>query len=271
MIASQMRIFRPQKPKAPTPKSPGIVDASLGIGTTVGSRDLSARIEPYTFGHSSTPPPIPYPASHQPRSASNSSPHVPSAHQDAALVTPNSGKMDGSMGPPLAPGRRHSLRATSSEEERWVMINDNPVDSRSSSIASLMPGGAAAPYNSPAFTQTSTTVPNPNAGVQQQHHPASPVPQQQQRTASNATRRPPNSSTPRPEQQQQALNSAQSPPKSNGHPQHPDRSHLENQEREGSIHSQQEKGWTRGLFGATGGGKEREREANAELMRMIGE
>lgn len=263
-----MRIFRTQKPKAPTPKSPGIVDASMGIGTTVGSRDLSARIEPYTFGHSSTPPPIPYPAAHQPRSASNSSPHVP----DVASV-PTSGKPDGSMAPPPAPGRRHSLRATSSEEERWVMVHDNPIDSRSSSIASLMPGGAAAPYNSPAFTQTSTTVPNANTGVQQQqqHHPASPIqPQQQQRTTAGATRRPPNSSTPRPEQQQQALNSAQSPPKSNGHPQHVERTHYENQEREGSIHSQQDKSWTRGLFGTTGSGKEREREANAELMRMIG-
>jgi len=38
--------------------------------------------------------------------------------------------------------------------------------------------------------------------------------------------------------------------------------------REGSIHSQQEKGWARGFFGGVTAGKEK--EANAELMRMIG-
>jgi hypothetical protein len=37
--------------------------------------------------------------------------------------------------------------------------------------------------------------------------------------------------------------------------------------REGSIHSQQDRSWTRGLFGAATG---KEKEANAELMRMIG-
>lgn len=49
-----------------------------------------------------------------------------------------------------------------------------------------------------------------------------------------------------------------------------DRAFVESQEniREGSIHSQQEKSWTRNFFGNSGGGKEK--EANAELMRMIG-
>lgn len=46
---------------------------------------------------------------------------------------------------------------------------------------------------------------------------------------------------------------------------------MESQEniREGSIHSQQEKSWSRNL-NLFGGAKDKDKEANAELMRMIG-
>ncbi|KAG8845429.1 hypothetical protein FRB91_001758 [Serendipita sp. 411] len=208
--SQQMKLFRkPQKPI--TPRSPGTMDVGNGPGNGnsggiagVLSRaggDLSSRIEPYTFPSSSPPPALQQ--HHHQSSRSGSNPLQQTSSHDTLGTVTGPGVVAAAVSGPradplMSSTRRNSLRARPSEDERWVMVDDSTMESRSSSIASLIPAGAAAPYNSPGFTQTTTVVPS------------------------------------------------------------------------GSIHSQHKDGWARNLFGGTGGGKEREKEANVELVRMIG-
>jgi hypothetical protein len=149
LIAIQMKLFRSQKPKPSASKSPALQDDT----------DLSTRIDP--FPYTTSIPPI-----HQQRALAS----IPPDTRNDAILT--------------VPPRHQSLRARSSSEDPWIVINDS--------------------------------VANP------------PM----------------------------------------------DTALMENQEnvREGSIHSQQEKSWTSklNLFGGTGAARDKEKEDNAELMRMIG-
>jgi hypothetical protein len=154
-MAVQMKLFRSQKPKPSAPRSPAPQDGTRGV-------DLSTRIEPFPY--------------------TTSIPVVTPIHQQRALASiPPDARNDAIL---TAPPRRQSLRARSSSEDPWIVIND-----------------------SVAYPPMDTAL-------------------------------------------------------------------MESQEnvREGAIHSQQEKSWTRNLnlFGGTGGARDKEKEANAELMRMIG-
>ncbi|KAG8830378.1 hypothetical protein FRC18_008187 [Serendipita sp. 400] len=286
--SQQMKLFRkPQKPI--TPRSPGTMDVGNGPGNGnsggiagVLSRaggDLSSRIEPYTFPSSSPPPALQQ--HHHQSSRSGSNPLQQTSSHDTLGTVTGPGVVAAAVSGPradplMSSTRRNSLRARPSEDERWVMVDDSTMESRSSSIASLIPAGAAAPYNSPGFTQTTTVVPSsttPNA------LPTSPLQRPQQPSSAPAmqNKRPPNSTTPRPEQQQQQpLPQSQPQPQPQPQSQQPPsqgyangQSHLADPD-SGSIHSQHKDGWARNLFGGTGGGKEREKEANVELVRMIG-
>ncbi|KAG8749434.1 hypothetical protein FRC14_001378, partial [Serendipita sp. 396] len=286
--SQQMKLFRkPQKPI--TPRSPGTMDVGNGPGNGnsggiagVLSRaggDLSSRIEPYTFPSSSPPPALQQ--HHHQSSRSGSNPLQQTSSHDTLGTVTGPGVVAAAVSGPradplMSSTRRNSLRARPSEDERWVMVDDSTMESRSSSIASLIPAGAAAPYNSPGFTQTTTVVPSsttPNP------LPTSPIPRAQQPSSAPAmpNKRLPNSTTPRPEQQQQQpLPQSQPQPQPQPQSQQPPsqgyangQSHLADPD-SGSIHSQHKDGWARNLFGGTGGGKEREKEANVELVRMIG-
>ncbi|KAG8814040.1 hypothetical protein FRC17_001310 [Serendipita sp. 399] len=283
-----MKLFRTGKTKPITPRSPGMMEGGNGPGngntssnnsggiagvlSRAGGGDLSSRIEPYTFP-SSSPPPAP-PQHHHQQSRSGPNTLQQTSSLDTLGAVAGAGVVGaasaGARADPMISNRRNSLRARPSEDERWVMVDDSNGESRSSSIASLIPTGAAAPYNSPGFTQTTSVVAptNPSNTL-----PTSPIQRPQQPPI--GVKRPPNPSTPRPEQQQQQLAPQSQPqlqPQSQPQPQPQalsnGQSHLVDPDN-GSIHSQHKEGWARGFFGGTGSGKEREKEANVELVRMI--
>ena len=303
LINHQMKLFRNQKPSKQTPSSSNTSRSPPLSADGPSLRDLSSRIEPYTLGSPSPPPSSATPI----HSALHSHRQGHQQHGGTNSGISSSGIMP-SGDPDLS--RRHSMRARPSQEDPWVVVNtsttpnQDPVDSRSSSIASLMQPslgatGATAPYISTHFIHQQHQQrdgSNSNIGSGNASNPtiSSPSPSlpPQSRTAPAKQRPPPTSTTPQPNSQQQIQQQqqqqqqppqppphAQSPPKMNGQQPYPDDGLYVNgniyasksigqAQEEGSIHSQQEKSWTRVLFGSAN--TRREKEANAELLRMIG-
>lgn len=289
-----MKLFRNQKPKGQSatfaPRSPP--PSSLDSPGLRGG-DLSGRIEPYTFGNPSPP------AQTQNRASNHHhQQHVIPGSIDSSTLSPerrHSMRARPSVEDPWVVVNDPQANVESRSASIASLMQ--PV---------LGATGVTAPYISTQFIQQrererEPPLSNP-ASTMSASHPPSPNPPPQSRTPQlnmNKQRPPPSSSTPQPnlEQQQQQQqwqqqlqpqtqqpqpppSGAQAPQQMNGlvlqpHPEDVGAYAMgnggaygnTNGGREGSIHSQQDRSWTRGLFGAATG---KEKEANAELMRMIG-
>ncbi|KIM29300.1 hypothetical protein M408DRAFT_121993 [Serendipita vermifera MAFF 305830] len=249
------QLFRNPKPtkrdptysNAPRPPPPSSAGTSILHGG-----DVSSRIQPYRFGTPSPPPPA---------SATNTSTH-------AALHTYRQGYQQHDSNPyklniPASaggggltgddPSRGQSRRVRPSQEDPWVVVNSgtygaNPMaESRFTHTASLI---------QPVLGATGSTAPYISYFHQQQHQQREPLGKGSIDNESNTAI--PSSSPIDPpswaRNPQPPSEPAQSiPPPTFTIPQ---------------PSSHQDKSWSRGLFGTS---TSREKEANAEMLKMIGE